>query len=225
MTIWKICLGLVVLVVLGACSQDGEPVDRSMQGIGGGDCFGFPGGGGPGMHCECFRAVADTQIDTRETTWNFGSSTTCAVDADPEISCLFKFDLSVIPTNAIVGTGTVNVNVVDSSTTRYAGQRLLTTWSETQATWQKATSSDSWATPGAKTDRAMAALFTFSGSLGARSGNLTDDGVSTVQSWVTTPSSNKGVVISSTDTHRMMISTKENGPTSAPLLCMMFNVP
>jgi hypothetical protein len=75
---------------------------------------------------------------------------------------------------------------------------LKRAWSESDATWTKATANTNWQSAGAKSgkDRESTVLGTLSSpSTGSKVVTLNAAGISTVQSWINNPATNFGFVI------------------------------
>jgi hypothetical protein len=178
------------------------------------------------MTChKCFLPLHDLTIDSRTPGFASINDPVCWVDGSPEMSCLLRWDVSAIPTNATVTYADVAVSVVDGSLANYYAKRVIRPWSEAGASWLNAKISTVWETPGAKaaSDRAPATVFSFSGHEGLQSTSFTSSGLAAVQAWVTSAADNQGVIIPSTDTHRMGISSKEGG--NAARLCVHYTIP
>jgi hypothetical protein len=142
------------------------------------------------------------------------------------MSCLLRWDVSAIPTNATVTGAQVTVNVVDGSLANYYAKRVIRPWLAAEASWLNANAVVSWTTPGAKasTDRASTTVFSFSGLGGGHTSILTSAGLAGVQAWINSAADNHGVIIASSDTHRLGISSIQ-GAFSGPRLCVSYTVP
>jgi hypothetical protein len=220
MRLWNVVAGTMVLAAVGCSMQvETDQVSEAVT-LPGNPCNMIFGTGGSAAQCSCTSATGDATINSAAPTTNFGAQTICEVDGTPEMSCLLKWNLTAIPSNATVLNATLYVDVVDSSLPAYSGKQLLRSWPEQQTSWE-ATTSSGWQIPGAKaaSDRAPASLFAFSGHQGQQSAAFNSTGLAVVASWISSPAANYGVIISSTDSHRMGISTREE-PNGAPRLCV-----
>jgi hypothetical protein len=141
------------------------------------------------------------------------------------MSCLLRWDVSAIPTNATVTGAQVTVSVVDGSLANYYAKRVIRPWLEAEASWLNANALSSWAIAGAKsfTDRDPSTVFAFSGNSGVHTATLTSTGLAAVQAWINSATANWGVIIPSSDTHRMGISSKEGA--FSPRLCVSYTTP
>jgi hypothetical protein len=211
--VWMVSVLLVGSLMLGGCSDANAAAEMAEEiGVGGGPV-------------ACFGTVHDLTIDSSDPSAGDVLGPVCWVDGSPEMSCLLRWDVSAIPSNATVTGAELTVSVVDASLASYSGQRVIRPWSEAAASWLNAKIATTWATAGAKaaTDRSPSTLFTFSGNQGIQHASLNSAGVAAVQAWVNSSANNQGVIISSTDTHRMGISSKEGA--EAPLLCVGYTTP
>jgi hypothetical protein len=143
-------------------------------------------------------ATADTYIDTRKATTNFGSAATLTADGKPDLSALLKWDLSSIATGSTLQSVKLSINVTGTSPETFEIYELKRSWTESQATWKKANSSTNWQSAGAKgaLDRGSTVLGTVNASAtGIRTVTLNAAGLAVVQGWVENPATNFGFVI------------------------------
>ena len=80
---------------------------------------------------------------------------------------------------------------------------LLRAWQQAEVTWNEASSGVLWATPGANggTDSGSDVLCTVNASsTGDLSVNLNAEGLAIVQSWISNPSSNHGILVTDPNT-------------------------
>ncbi|MBW2522856.1 MAG: DNRLRE domain-containing protein [Deltaproteobacteria bacterium] len=190
-------------------------------GTGGASSTGGTGGdgGGGGQAVVSFgerptsqvtNVTADTYVDEGAPTDNYGAADLVRADRQPEQRGLLSFDLATIPTTAVVVaaelslfTGDCSVCGTDDGTVEL--YPLLEAWREgTQtgalgyANWEQRNVMSDWADPGA----GPSSIAT------APAGQLTPDtpdteylvslDVSVVQGWISDPSSNHGLRLSST---------------------------
>jgi len=156
-----------------------------------------------------YNGTRDAYIHQNTPTAVHGLETTLQVDGDDppgtgnDINILLSWDTSSIPFDAIVEAAHFELEVTNISTGAYYCYSLLKPWQESQATWNLAATGAAWSTAGAAgaADRGGQQLCTVSaGSLGALTVSLTAAGLSQVQSWVNSPASNHGLIISSPST-------------------------
>jgi len=148
----------------------------------------------------------DTYLNQSSASSNYGNKTTLYVDGDDpagtgrDLSALLYFDLSNIPTNALVTGATLTLYVTDATPSGYPIYALNRDWVETQVNWTRAASGTNWATAGAlgAADRGSTELASVAASsTGFNSVSLNASGVAQVQNWVTTPANNHGFIIAS----------------------------
>ncbi len=156
-----------------------------------------------------YAGTRDGYIRQASPTTVHGLETTLQVDGDEpanttnDMNILLSWDTSSIPVDAIIQAAHVELEVTNVSTGAYTCYSLLKAWQESQATWNLASGGVSWSTAGAAgaTDRGTQPLCTVSApSLGPLSVNFTQAGLNLVQSWVNSPATNRGLVISSGST-------------------------
>jgi hypothetical protein len=158
-----------------------------------------------GTQTWTFTPTADTYLSSSSSTTNYGTNSTFSLRY--KYKPLLKFDLSSIPSSTTI-TG-ANLTLTYSST--YSGSSnnkslpayiypLKRTWGENTATWDKYDGTNSWGTAGAlststdynSTLSATTATITSTQNSGA---TLVTSITSIAQAWVTTPSSNYGLLI------------------------------
>ena len=145
--------------------------------------------------------------DAYLTSWsvdkNTGAEDQFWVGYPDKMSGLLRFDLSGLPVGAKIVTATLGAYHFGGSSS-YAipltlgVHRLLRNWDETSATWNKATASANWQTPGAMGANDREATASGSVSLNQTAGWAQINITSLAQSWVDSPSSNYGVLLRGT---------------------------
>jgi hypothetical protein len=145
--------------------------------------------------------VADTAMRSTASDSNFGGSTSLPVGVSnlgsPVNRTLFQFDLSALPANAIINDATLGLTVtVHPFGANFDLHRLLSSWSESEATWNNRLTSIPWAAGGALTGIDFSSMISATASLGSgvsafNSPDLTAD----VQLWVDNPGSNFGWIL------------------------------
>ncbi|WP_257460851.1 DNRLRE domain-containing protein [Archangium lipolyticum] len=152
-----------------------------------------------------YAGVTDTWLQETAPSTNAGGDTVLRMDRDSpagtglSANALLRFDLSAIPSNATVRSVTLTFTVTNRTSGEgfflYAASR---DWSESQATWTRATSTTTWSAPGARgaADRGATVLGTILPTVtGTYSVTLGAEGLAAVQAWVKNPASNRGFVL------------------------------
>jgi hypothetical protein len=149
-----------------------------------------------------YAGTRDTYISEASPTTNYGTATPLLLDGDTtggkDAYVLLKWDVTAIPSGSTVQSAKVKFYVTNASTQTYEFYALNRAWVETQATWNLAATGSSWSVPGAKgsTDRGSTVRGTVTATAtGAVTVTLNSSGVSLVQSWVNSPSSNHGFLL------------------------------
>jgi len=152
-----------------------------------------------------YAGVADTYIDLYNPNNNCGASASAKVFAalGSRERMLIKFDLSRIPTGSTVLTASLELFVwgraggdVNPGRVAVYAHPVRRHWTEANATWNKATSTDFWAQAGCNDstldfDPTLAATTTVQYTNGYYSWDIT----SMVHPWVSNPASNEGVIL------------------------------
>lgn len=172
-----------------------------------------PGGGDDQVRLS---ATHDTFISSANRNTNYdGSNDQLLADGDDgdygEMQSLIKWDLSSVPSCATIETASVEINVFNASSDRYAIFAGAGNWSETNATWNSVGGYSQQA------DR----LASFSpGFEGLNRITLNSAGVVAVQSWLS--GGNYGIVIADDGaTDGIDFNDRETGP--APVLALTYN--
>ena len=138
-----------------------------------------------------------------------GLESTLQVDGDEpagtgsDMNILLVWDISAIPADAVLESAYFQLEVTNVSTGAYTCYSLLKAWQESQATWNLAASASPWGTAGAAgiSDRGTQALCTVTApALGPLTVNFTQAGLDLVQSWISDPASNRGLIIANPST-------------------------
>jgi len=142
-----------------------------------------------------YAGTRDTWMTEDYPTGNFGDSDISHLQSPTQDRQLHEFDLSSIPSGATVSSATVSFYVMDlvSGTPTVACYRVIKHWEEMQATYNNATDTVAWGTPG------MQAGPDYDGTaLGATAitgtGFVSFDITGTVQGWVNGAYANEGVM-------------------------------
>ncbi len=148
-------------------------------------------------------ATADTYLSANDVTYNNGGNTQLHVDATTDTSrrtTLLQWDLSSIPTNALVTSASLSLYVEDASPLTFNLYNMRRAWIEgtgnrtastTSANWNAYDGTNSWGTAGAANttaDRYDANLWgagtTSFSSTGSKTVDLNSEGVAVVQGWI-----------------------------------------
>jgi hypothetical protein len=177
--------------------------------------------------------VADTAMRSTAPDLNFGTATSLPIGVanigSPVNRALFRFDLSVLPTNAIINDVSLELTVVLHPVgASFDLHRMLSSWSESQATWNNRLTSVPWAAGGALagTDFISAASATASLIGGVNMFNapgLTAD----VQMWVNNPGSNLGWILMATGEPAAtgeQVASREDS-VNTPVLVVTYTLP
>lgn len=148
-----------------------------------------------------YQGVADTHISLYEPTTNFGAYPTMRIHpaSSGRERGLIKFDISVIPTSATVLQATLYLYAWYWSHTfpiNIYAYRVIKHWNEREATWERATATQFWHTPGCNNpiydyDPTFAVSTTVSNNRQYYSWDITQ----MAQLWVANPLSNEGVLL------------------------------
>jgi len=142
--------------------------------------------------------TADTWLSEDDPYWTYGDSYRICVDNSPNEAGLLRFDLSAIPTDALVLAAELEVVVHEELESGDAvAFALAEEWDEDTATWEERVEGIPWTDTGAGVDSqapGLVAIFTPS----ALDSYTVDLDVNTVQAWVADPQSNFGIAWFST---------------------------
>jgi hypothetical protein len=172
-----------------------------------------PGGGGwagqsmvfvngANVNGSVYTGASNATIEEALPTTNQGSTVDCTADGlTQERGCLLRWDLSgALPPSTTVRGACLLLAVSDASRATYEAFQLLRSWSEGSVTWTRSQAANSdWATPGAKgaADRGSVAVASIKPTTVGRYAIQLD--TSTVQSWVTHPTTNAGIIFARDD--------------------------
>jgi hypothetical protein len=160
-------------------------------------------------------ATADTYLSGGSKTSNYGTASSLIADGNPDFGALLKWDLSSIPAGSMLQTATLSVNVSGTSADTYEIYKLKRSWTELQATWNRAATGTNWQSAGAQgsLDRDSTVLGTVTATAtGIRNVVLNAAGLAVVQGWVNNPSTNFGFILqdyANTAKDDLVFSSKE----------------
>lgn len=177
-----------------------------------------------------YAGTRDTMIDGNSQNTNHGGDTAISVDGDDLKEVLLDWDISTIPTNAVVDSVSVTLEVSDKSDETFTFYEAKQAWSASNATWKIYDISKNWQTAGGlgANDRGTTALGSFSApSTDSYTIALNAAGVALVQGWVAAPASNRGFfLVGPTTTNRLEIRSSQYGTKAQrPLLSVAWHDP
>ncbi len=163
------------------------------------------------MPTPSYNGTRDTYLAASAVGMNYGTGTTLWADGDIPAGMgaarvsLVRWDVSSIPRDSVVQSATMTFSLAaatnSASTDRYPIYAALRSWIEMEATWNDASSAASWATPGAGElgrDRGVTEVGGIPAlASGSTTVRLNSTGIALVQQWITDPTTNFGVQISS----------------------------
>jgi len=155
----------------------------------------------PGV--DGYNGLTDTYLTSWYPDKNYGTAECMWLGHPDKMFSVLRFDLAPLPASARVMTATLQTYHYGGSSTyaiplNVSAHRLLRPWSETAATWNRATASVLWQQPGAlgSSDRDPAPAAAV--DLRQLSGWVTLDVTALVQGWVEQPASNYGLWLKGT---------------------------
>jgi len=129
---------------------------------------------------------------------NFGNTNNVRIDGNPDEGGLIRWDLSSIAPGTVVTDVTITVRVTNPTIHTFELYGLKRAWSESQATWNEASSGQLWQIGGAQgtADRDSTVLGVLTAAAnGFATIQLNAAGIAWVQNWINNPSSNFGFAI------------------------------
>jgi hypothetical protein len=178
-----------------------------------------------------YSGTRDAYISESAPDTALGGATVLLVDGSPsDYSTLLRWDLSDIPSGALVEGATITINVTDVSNDPYEFYEMKADWQETGATWNSYATGSAWEIPGSfgPSDRGTAVLGAVSaGSLGSHTITLNQQGLDLLQAWVEGSVANFGFIIADGDENNGLdFSSREAGaPLDRPMLSVTYSLP
>ncbi len=166
----------------------------------------------------------DTTLSQANPTSNYGTDVLLIDGDDPggsgnDKSPLLRWEIDAIPPGSIVQEASISLNVFNVSPNTYQMYAIERDWLEDQATWQEYRSGSAWQTAGASgtLDRGSSAIAEMTtNSTGEHVISLNSAGLALVQSWINSPASNNGVIITnSSNTDGLDIYSSETATVSS----------
>ena len=146
----------------------------------------------------------DTLLSQNKPLTGYGKIKTLRVSGDDpsgsgkDTEALLRWDVSAIPSGSVVESVTITFRVTDPSPQSYTMYALLRAWTDTHATWTRASSGANWQVPGAAgaEDRGADSIGTVTAtSTGTVTITLNQAGVELVQAWINDPTTNYGLIL------------------------------
>lgn len=189
---------LAAAILLGACF--GEDTDSLSSELATPITVSFRQGALP---TTAYAGSIDTTLIQASASQNTGTATTLVADGDAgsgrDESFLVSWDVSSIPAGSVVQSASLTFYVTNVSGNTYPIYPVLRRWTETSASWSRASSSVTWAVAGATgaTDRGAAVAQITGPATGSRAVSLGAAGVALVQGWVDGTVANHGFLVAS----------------------------
>ncbi len=162
-----------------------------------------------------YHGTRDTKIKAETPAINYGYDAFLEIDGSPDEATLLGWDITSIQPGSRVQSASITLYATNRSDNEYGLFELLRDWSENEATWERYSSSQSWESAGIQgtSDFAAQNLATFvPESLGSVTVELNAAGVALVQSWIDSPSSNRGILVQGYDSSNgAAFSSRETG--------------
>jgi hypothetical protein len=224
-------IGLTALVSPGtlSCSSTGEErVGIAREGVETVVTRAFQNGVSP---TATYDGCVDTTIWMDQPTMNSGNDTMLIVDGNGDNSgfarsTLIKWDISSIPFGSRVESARIILNVHSVTADTYVVAEMLRSWSESTATWQRATLVTLWGYPGARAASDRGADIGTIGPVtaGDQSIPFNAAGVSMVQSWIDGSRVNRGIIIAKhANTDDLTFASSElSTPSVRPMLVISY---
>jgi len=145
-----------------------------------------------------YTGMTDTYLDAWYPTTNYETKSTVSVRAINIFKTLIRFDRLNLPTNAIIQSATLRLNIAtrtNTNTITIQVYRLLRPWLAAQATWANASAGVPWAVAGASGTADRDSTLITNQSVTAATGWVDFDLTTAVQAWVNNPASNYGILL------------------------------
>jgi hypothetical protein len=183
-----------------------------------------------------YSGTIDAWIDENDPNDQHGNNTLLRVDGQDPLDqmVLLRWDTSALPTNAIVESTSLIVNIIDGSQNQnYNIFALRREWSESEVTFELPAADSNWETDGARgsTDRSSVSLGTIgSNGTGKRAFSLNAAGRAEIANWASAVQQNQGIIISDTpsgsaDNALEISSSETTNAANRPLLFVAYTLP
>ncbi len=145
-----------------------------------------------------YDGTIDTRIRAGKPNENHGTDGKLTVSGSSDSAGLIRWDLSSLTPSSHVDSASVTLMITTPDASTYELYEVKRNWAEMEATWNRATTANTWQIAGAQgvIDRGTTVLGTITASaLGYATIELNAAGVAVVQQWVDNPASNHGLII------------------------------
>lgn len=185
---------------------------------------------------SAYAGTRDAYISQNAPDTAFGTATTLLADGDDpsgsnnDLATVIQWDISDIPSEALVDSATITINVTNVNSTAYEIFQVLTNWQETSVTWNNAATATPWQSAGADgaSDRGATVLGAISsGVTGSHTVVLNQAGLDVIQSWIDGSALNNGLITTnSSATNGLDFSSREtSGSLNRPKLSVTYSLP
>ncbi|VUD47626.1 Alkaline phosphatase [Thalassocella blandensis] len=144
---------------------------------------------------ENYRGTDDTYIASGAPTGNWGNAADLNADGDDgengELVALLKWDISSLPTNAVISVVDINLEIFNTSPGEYKVYAMNGEWTETEVNWNSANLS---------TQQGNQIGMMYPSTSGSYTLGLNAEGLERVQQWVNGLTTNNGLLIRSAGT-------------------------
>lgn len=179
-----------------------------------------------------YTGTTDAHIRSDTPTTNYGTSSRLEFDGSPDKSSLVRWGLSGIPAGSTILSASIRINILDASSSTFEIYGLNRAFNESQVNFQQAANGQSWSGAGGTgaADRGSVVL----GSVAAPPTGLITiplnaAGVSLVQSWLNSPTTNFGLIFQdygSAASDGVDFSSSETSTVAnRPLLTVTYSAP
>ena len=162
-----------------------------------------------------YDGTRDTYMDAGNPNTNYGTVSPILMDGAPvDFGIIAKWDTSSLAPGTPVTAAAMIFNIEDSSAQTQQVYEMKRNWVETEATWNNFSSGNAWQTAGAQgaNDRGAEVGRISATTTGSKGVAFNSTGITLVQSWVDSPSTNYGITMQDYgDTDGTDISSREAG--------------
>ncbi len=187
--------------------------------------LGVPGtAGGPGSSGNMtLNPMQDTYIDENNPTNNYGTNNEmrCRNNTGQIMRPLIQFNLSGIPTGAIIDNATLRMYITGNKTSQTVNIHHLThNWTETGATWNTYDGVNNWGAGGGDYNGTIHGSFVPDPKDAYKETNITD----LVQDWINGTWTNYGIILNGITSDEAKFGSREN-TGKEPELVIYYHIP
>jgi|GEM_PF-714396 len=178
-----------------------------------------------------YAGTLDTKLRSDAPSTPFGDTPDLEVDSGPDYAALIRWDLSSLPSNAVVTDAALVLNVTNVSTATYYLHAMETAWDDATATWNDRSTGEPWTSPGVErgSDRGTDILGIVEGpDLGTLRVELNEEGLAVVERWIADPATNFGFILANYDANEDgldLSSSEAADATLRPRLEVAYELP